>query len=94
VAAAESPAEAAGPGPVEAATLAELEALSEAHSALGQCALALARALDSGRSLMAAPAMVKELRATLKELTPDDGGDDFQRLMASLSAPFRDAAQA
>lgn len=71
-----------------AATLRELEGLSEAHSALGRVALTLAATLDGGAG-MATAAVAKELRATLKELTPRDGGDDFARLMASLSAPVR-----
>lgn len=81
-------------GPVERATLRELNELGAAHRALGQSALALARAVDSGRSLMAAPAMVKQIAACLKELTPNDGGDDFQQLMASLSAEVRNTPQA
>lgn len=85
------PAEGVSDGPVYAATLAELEGLSEAHSALGQVALTLARTLDDGAG-MATAAVAKELRATLRELTPRDGGDDFARLMASLSAPIRDAS--
>jgi hypothetical protein len=40
---------------------------------------------------MATAAVAKELRATLKELTPDDVGDDFTRLMATLHASVRDA---
>lgn len=67
-----------------AATLTELQELNAAETADGQAALALAAAIDSGRSLMAVPAMVKELRATLqalRERTPkaEDGVDDFTR---------------
>ncbi len=80
------------PGPVERATLRDLEALGAASTALGEGALAMARGLDSGRALMAAPAMLKQLAATLKELTPRDGGDDFTRLMESLSAEVRNAS--
>jgi len=69
---------------VQAATRRRLESLGEAHSPLGQVALTLAGALDDGAG-MAAAAISKELRATLKELTPHDSGDDFQRLMAELS---------
>ena len=76
---------------VERTTLASLRALSGEHSPQGQAALVLARALDAGAG-MAAAAFVKELRATLRELTPRDGGDDFGQLMASLSAEIRDAA--
>ena len=79
------------PDSVTAATLARLESLGETHSPQGQAALTLARALDAGAG-MAAAAFVKELRSTLKELTPRDGGDDFTRLMASLSTEVRDAA--
>lgn len=48
----------------------------------GQDALALAAAIDSGRSLMALPAMVKEKRATLDALRDrapkvKDSTDDF-----------------
>jgi hypothetical protein len=79
-------------GPVEEATRRQLEGLGEASSALGQVALTLARSLDDGAG-MAAAAIAKELRATLKELTPHDGGDDFTRLMARLTAPeVRDSA--
>ena len=79
-------------GPVEEATYRELERLDETSSALGQIALTLARSLDEGAG-MAAAAISKELRATLKELTPRDGGDPFAEFMASLSAsPVRDAA--
>lgn len=64
------------------ATQTELESLSAINTPEGQSALALAAAIDSGRSLMAAPAMVKELRATLqalRERTPKakDSVDDF-----------------
>ena len=78
-------------GDVEEATRARLEALGEAHSPLGTSALTLARTLDEGAG-MAVAAVAKELRATLKELTPHDGGDDFTRLMAALSAEVRDPA--
>lgn len=46
----------------------DLERLSALESPEGQAALALAEAIDSGRALMAQPAMVKELRSTLAEL--------------------------
>lgn len=66
----------------QASTRAELERLGMLASPEGQGALALAAALDSGRSLMAAPAMLKELRATLdalRERTPKakDVTDEF-----------------
>jgi len=76
---------------VEQATQAELERLEATDTALGAIALTLARALDDGAG-MAAAAVSKELRATLKELTPRDGGDPFAEFMASLSAPVRDAS--
>jgi hypothetical protein len=65
-------------------TLAELEALNAVDTAEGQAALALAAAVDSGRSLMAAPAMVRELRSTLQSLRErspkaEDGVDDFSK---------------
>jgi hypothetical protein len=77
-------------------TLTELEALGAVQTSEGQSALALAAAIDSGRSLMAVPAMVKELRSTmdaLRERTPkaEDGVDDFskrrrQRLAGRIAA--------
>lgn len=78
---------------VTTATTARLEALGELRSPLGQDALVLARLLDEGAGLSTA-AVSRELRATLKELTPHDGGDDFGKLMASLSAPVRDTPPA
>lgn len=69
---------------VAGATRRRLEALGEAHSPLGQAALVLAAALDDGAG-MAAAAISKELRATLKELTPHDAGDEFQQLLEELS---------
>jgi hypothetical protein len=78
---------------VEDATRRELERLEALDSALGAVALTLARALDDGAG-MAAAAVSKELRATLKELTPRDGGDPFAEFMASLSAPVRDPSSA
>lgn len=74
------------------ATKAELESLNALSTPEGQSALALATAIDSGRALMAAPAMVKELRATLqalRERTPkaEDSVDDFSaRLRARRAA--------
>jgi hypothetical protein len=64
------------------ATLTRLESLNAVETPDGQAALALAAAIDSGRSLMAAPAMVKELRATLaavEERAPKAGDsvDEF-----------------
>lgn len=70
---------------VVGATRRRLEALGEACSPLGQSALVLAAALDDGAG-MAAAAISKELRATLKELTPHDAGDEFQRLLQELSS--------
>jgi hypothetical protein len=63
-------------------TFSELTALKAVDTVEGQSALALAEAIDSGRSLMAAPAMVKELRATMQALrdrTPkaEDSVDEF-----------------
>ena len=74
-----------------ASTQAELEALGAVNTVEGQSALALAAAVDSGRSLMAAPAMVKELRATmdaLRERTPKakDSVDDFSARRAARRA--------
>lgn len=50
------------------ATRAELGRLDALDSPEGQACIALAAAVDSGRALMAVPAMVKELRATLGAL--------------------------
>lgn len=74
---------------VREAVEARLSALGELDSPLGQSAVLLAQTLDDGAG-MATAAVARELRATLKELTPSDGGDDFSRLMASLSAEVRD----
>jgi hypothetical protein len=57
----------------------------------GQAAVALAAAIDSGRALMAAPAMVKELRATLDELRErapkvKDSVDEFSARRAARRA--------
>lgn len=49
-------------------TVAELEQLGALETPEGQAAVALAAAIDSGRSLMAIPAMVTVLRATLDAL--------------------------
>ena len=79
-------------GAVEKATRSELERLNGLNRPEGQAALALARAVDSGKSLMASPAMVKELRATLdvlREAAPKvkDGIDDIAaRRAARLAA--------
>ena len=79
---------------VEAATEQRLRELGESDGPLGQVALTLARSLDEGAG-MAAAAISKELRATLKELTPRDGGDPFAEFMASLSSsPVRDSSSA
>lgn len=73
-------------------TQTELVSMSAVDTVEGQSALALAAAIDSGRSLMAAPAMVKELRSTmqaLRERTPKakDSVDDFTaRRAARLAA--------
>ncbi len=75
-------------GPVSEATLRRLQELDEADSPLGAIALTLAQTLDEGAG-MAVAAVAKELRATLKELTPHDGGDDFQKLMDELSTTVR-----
>jgi hypothetical protein len=56
------------PGSCKAATLAELTKVDALGSPEGQACLALAAAIDSGRSLMALPAMVTSLRATLTAL--------------------------
>jgi hypothetical protein len=57
----------------------------------GQACLALADAIDSGRALMAAPAMVKELRSTLdalRERAPKvkDSVDEFSARRAARRA--------
>jgi len=85
------PAKKRPPSSCRAATLAELETLGTVGTPEGQSALALAAAIDSGRSLMAAPAMVKELRATLqalRERTPrvEDSVDVFAARRAARRA--------
>ncbi len=75
-------------GSIYTATLRRLRELGEADSPLGTIALNLASTLDGGAG-MATAAVSKELRATLKELTPSDGGDDFQKLMDELSTTIR-----
>ncbi len=85
---AERPPDGAEGGVNYAATLRRLRELGEAESPLGAIALTLAQTLDEGAG-MAVAAVAKELRATLKELTPHDGGDDFQKLMDELQATVR-----
>lgn len=73
------------------ATAGELDDLKAVGTVEGQSALALAAAIDSGRSLMAAPAMVKELRATMqaiRERTPkaEDSVDEFSAARAARRA--------
>lgn len=72
-------------------TRATLVDLDQLQSPEGQGALALAAALDSGRALMAAPAMLKELRATLdvlRERKPKvgDSVDEFAARRAARRA--------
>ena len=74
-----------------AATLTELRKLKATRTPEGQAALALAASIDSGRSLMAQPAMVKALRDTLDALrdrTPkaEDGVDEFTKRRADRLA--------
>jgi hypothetical protein len=71
-----------------AQTLAALETMRAVETAEGQAALALAAGIDSGRALMAVPAMVKELRATLdalRERAPKtkDSVDEFSARRAA-----------
>lgn len=78
-------------GAVEKATQGELESLKALDRPEAQAALALARAVDSGKSLMAAPAMVKELRASLavlRDAAPKvkDGIDDIAARRAARRA--------
>ncbi len=87
----EPPADVPVLGPVGEATSRRLRELGEAYSPLGAAAMVLARTLDEGAGLSTA-AVVRELRATLKELTPRDGGDAFQKLMDELSAEVRDSS--
>lgn len=76
------------PHTVEAATQEWLSTLTEPHSVLAASAVHLARLLDAGAG-MATAAVAKELRATVKELTPNDGGDAFADFLASLPPPVR-----
>lgn len=73
------------PGTLAATTLARLEAMGEAYSPLGVLLVHLATALDAGAGLSTA-AVAREFRATLKELTPRDGGDEFASFLEGLSA--------
>jgi hypothetical protein len=73
------------------ATRAELERLKVLDTVEGQAALRLAEALDSGRSIMAAAATVKELRSTmdvLRDRTPKakDSVDEFSARRAARRA--------
>lgn len=75
----------------EAATRATLADLGQLDSPEGQACVALAAAIDSGRALMAAPAMVKEHRATLdalRERSPkvEDSVDEFSAKRAARQA--------
>lgn len=74
-----------------ASTRAELGRLSALESPEGQACLALAAAVDSGRSLMALPAMVTALRAALdalRERQPkaEDTTDEFTARRAARRA--------
>lgn len=75
----------------QAETSSTLTALGALRTPEGQAAVALAAAIDSGRALMAAPAMVKELRATLDELRErapkvKDSVDEFSARRAARRA--------
>lgn len=65
--------------------------LSPVDSVRAEMALDLARRLDGGEvDDRSVPPMVRELRAVVAELSA--GSDDgFEQLLASLSAPVRDA---
>jgi hypothetical protein len=58
----------AEPGPVEAGVKAEIEGLSEARPGLAQTALALARIMDSPKSVNQQPAAAKVLGTLLDKL--------------------------
>lgn len=89
----ESPAGGLDGGPVWEATRNRLTALEKPDEALAAMALDLARAQDEATGAAKAQ-IAKELRATLKELTPDDGGDAFADFLAELPAPVRDGSTA
>lgn len=76
-----------------ARTLRGIERVHAAHEGLAAAALVLARALD-GDAGLATAAVARELRATLTALTAgrSEGGDDFEAIVASLSAPVGDGA--
>lgn len=72
------------------ATLRQLE-VSSTTDARAQLAISLAKKLDEDAG-MATAAIARELRATLADLEGrTDGGSDFDKLMAQLSAPMGDA---
>lgn len=84
-------AEQVAPGLVEQRVRADISAMISTHpmgEALSETAFTLARALDVGDGEMA-PALNKELRATLAELASMAVGDD-EDLEAELSTPVRD----
>lgn len=74
------------PGPVEVACRRQLEAFGALHDTLGQAAMVLARQIDRGDFPDRTALFVRELRETLRELRPRDGGSDFASLVAELSA--------
>lgn len=69
-----------------------IDQVHPAHEGLAAAALVLARALDADAGLATA-AVARELRATLTALTAtgSDDGDDFDQIIATLSAPVADA---
>ena len=76
-----------------ARTLRGVERVNPAHEGLAAAALVLAAKLD-GDAGLATAAVARELRATLTALTAagSDGGDEFEGLLARLSAPVGDTS--
>jgi hypothetical protein len=71
-----------------ARTKADLQRLRAFDTPEGQAALALAAGIDSGRALMALPAMTRELRATLTEIREraPKSGDSVDEFTAKRAA--------
>ncbi|GAA0347813.1 hypothetical protein NE235_10660 [Actinoallomurus spadix] len=83
-------------GPLEATTRAAVVALGELEGIqrpLAELAFALAQRMDAGAKGMAASAIARELRETLRAMTEAaDVSDAAAELLAQLSAPVVSAA--
>lgn len=78
-------------GPLEAKTRAAVEELGDLdgiHGPLAELAFALAQRIDAGARGMAAAAIARELRETLRAMTEAaDDGDAVAELLRQLSSP-------